>query len=386
MSSKLLSQTYQVDQVPEHFKEPFIISGYRHPRSSFLQCVASIFCANNETFNFWTHFVPACFFCYRTYHFLSVHDLGDAYCLPMLTYLITLCLFPFTSAVAHVFNPLSDRARHVCFFLDYWALSQYSVGAAVAYRAYIFPNELLGGTFHRVYLYMAIVCGMVSLIVSCQSRFMAHGLKKKVLRSFAYAIPYSYDSIPSIYRLCYCRPEECTAPALVPHCQQFFYAGLSALLYLSHWPERSFQGKFDILGHSHQLFHIFSVYASYLQMTGLTLDFEDRKDYLHLHNDFLSSAWSVSLFLLLGSVNLMILLYFVYKLVWVQQGSNSWQNLYSRKLSSQNGYQNGDSSYRHVDLDENVNNWKQSLESPGSADGDFCRSDDIASNGMKKGN
>uniref|UniRef100_A0A670ZLU8 Uncharacterized protein n=1 Tax=Pseudonaja textilis TaxID=8673 RepID=A0A670ZLU8_PSETE len=40
------------------FWEEGIMSGYRHPKSSALDCVLSSFQLNNETVNIWTHFLP----------------------------------------------------------------------------------------------------------------------------------------------------------------------------------------------------------------------------------------------------------------------------------------------------------------------------------------
>lgn len=235
---------YRVDQVPEHFKELFILSGYRNPRSSLLQCVLSVFRATNETINFWSHFLPAIFFSYKTYqYYVELDFTHDAYTFPLLAYLLTLCLFPFTSAVAHVFNTMSDKARHVCFFLDYWALSQFSVGAAIAYNTYVFPESLLEGKFHSMFLQIAIINGVFSLVISCQSRFMKSGVKKKMLRVLAYGFPYLYDSLPVIYRLLWCLPHECTQRAIAPHTYQFVCAFVASFFYLSHWPERSFPGK-----------------------------------------------------------------------------------------------------------------------------------------------
>uniref|UniRef100_A0A8C8RJX1 Uncharacterized protein n=1 Tax=Pelusios castaneus TaxID=367368 RepID=A0A8C8RJX1_9SAUR len=40
------------------FWEDGIISGYRHPKSSALDCILSSFQMTNETVNIWTHFLP----------------------------------------------------------------------------------------------------------------------------------------------------------------------------------------------------------------------------------------------------------------------------------------------------------------------------------------
>ncbi|KAJ4933262.1 hypothetical protein JOQ06_030095, partial [Pogonophryne albipinna] len=53
-----LPQLFDIHQIPKVFREESIISGYRHPHSSALDCVLSSFQMNNETVNIWTHFLP----------------------------------------------------------------------------------------------------------------------------------------------------------------------------------------------------------------------------------------------------------------------------------------------------------------------------------------
>uniref|UniRef100_A0A8C3XRR7 Uncharacterized protein n=1 Tax=Chelydra serpentina TaxID=8475 RepID=A0A8C3XRR7_CHESE len=45
-------------QIHRIFWEDGIISGYRHPKSSALDCILSSFQMTNETVNIWTHFLP----------------------------------------------------------------------------------------------------------------------------------------------------------------------------------------------------------------------------------------------------------------------------------------------------------------------------------------
>uniref|UniRef100_A0A8C3KIH0 Progestin and adipoQ receptor family member 6 n=1 Tax=Calidris pygmaea TaxID=425635 RepID=A0A8C3KIH0_9CHAR len=53
-----LPQIFRVHQVPRIFWEDGIMSGYRHPKSSALDCILSSFQMTNETVNIWTHFLP----------------------------------------------------------------------------------------------------------------------------------------------------------------------------------------------------------------------------------------------------------------------------------------------------------------------------------------
>lgn len=52
----------------------------------------------------------------------------DTYCWPLLVFLVSCCLYPLASSCAHTFSTMSERARHICFFFDYGALSFYSLG------------------------------------------------------------------------------------------------------------------------------------------------------------------------------------------------------------------------------------------------------------------
>ncbi|KAF6075385.1 progestin and adipoQ receptor family member 6 [Phyllostomus discolor] len=130
MLSLKLPQLLRVHQVPRVFWEDGIMSGYRRPTSSALDCVLSSFQMTNETVNIWTHFLPTWYFLWRLLALAG--DPGfwaEPYHWPLLVFLLPACLYPFTSCCAHTFSSMSPRARHICYFLDYGALSLYSLGS-----------------------------------------------------------------------------------------------------------------------------------------------------------------------------------------------------------------------------------------------------------------
>ncbi|CAL1547879.1 unnamed protein product, partial [Lymnaea stagnalis] len=274
---------YNVHQVPEHFHEHYILRGYRHPKSSATQCLLSLFDPTNETINIWTHFLPTWYFVYIACHlWFSIDFWNDSYTWPLLTYLLVCCAFPLASAVAHLFNVMSDRARHVCFFLDYSALSLFSFGVAVIYRAYCFPADLFrddsGLSLYRDnYVNLAAISAVLCTFTSCETRFMKPGPLRKALRLGAFAIPYIYDSAPIIYRISQSGADEGHSTALQLHSRQFLFAFIAAFLYASHLPERLLPGIFDIIGHSHQLFHVSSILAVMDQLQAVLLDFRERR-------------------------------------------------------------------------------------------------------------
>lgn len=52
----------------------------------------------------------------------------DPFTWPLLLLLLSCCAYPLASSCAHTFSSMSTRARHICFFFDYGALSFYSLG------------------------------------------------------------------------------------------------------------------------------------------------------------------------------------------------------------------------------------------------------------------
>ena len=62
-------------------------------------------------------------------------------------YVISLCGLFYVSAFAHLFNCISLRIRHLCFILDYVAITTYSAATAFAYCFYSSANSYF---FHSI--------------------------------------------------------------------------------------------------------------------------------------------------------------------------------------------------------------------------------------------
>ncbi|PNI74161.1 PAQR5 isoform 4, partial [Pan troglodytes] len=125
----------------------------------------------NETLNIWTHLLPFWFFARRFVTALYMTDIkNDSYSWPMLVYMCTSCVYPLVSSCAHTFSSMSKNARHICYFLDYGAVNLFSLGSAIAYSAYTFPDALMCTTFHDYYVALAVLNTILSTGLSCYSR------------------------------------------------------------------------------------------------------------------------------------------------------------------------------------------------------------------------
>ncbi|XP_074210102.1 membrane progestin receptor gamma isoform X1 [Camelus bactrianus] len=265
------------------FHEQGILFGYRHPQSSATACVLSLFQMTNETLNIWTHLLPFCFFTWRFVSVLRATDIpNDSYSWPLLVYMGASCVYPLASSCAHTFSCMSGNARHICYFLDYGAVSLFSLGSAIAYSAYVFPDSLVRSTFHDYYVGLAVLSAVMSTSLSCYSRFLEIQKPRlcKLLRILAFAYPYTWDSLPIFSRLFLLPGGSAQNEATLYHQKHMAMTLLASFFYSAHLPERLAPGRFDYIGHSHQLFHVCAVLATHMQMEAILLDKTLRKEWL----------------------------------------------------------------------------------------------------------
>lgn len=102
----------------------------------------------------------------------------------------------------------------------------------------------------------------------------------KLLRVLAFAYPYTWDSLPIFYRLFLFPGESSRNDAILYHQKHMIMTLLASFLYSAHLPERLAPGRFDYIGHSHQLFHVCVILATHLQMEAILLDKTLRKEWL----------------------------------------------------------------------------------------------------------
>ncbi|KAM4013954.1 membrane progestin receptor delta [Anomaloglossus baeobatrachus] len=330
MLSIKLPQLLRVQQMPRVFWEDGIMSGYRHPKSSALDCLLSSFQMTNETVNIWTHFLPTWYFLWRFLLLSSSLDFrGEPYNWPLLVYMMLVCLYPFTSSFAHTFSSMSAQARHICYFLDYGALSLYSLGCAFTYGAYVMPDRWVNGPLHRYYVPIAAFNTFICTGLSCYSRFLEvdRPALSKFFRSAAFVHPFVFDNIPLFYRLLFCFGDDCNWNEAVPlHLYHLFFAFLTGFLFASHLPERLAPGRFDYFGHSHQLFHVCAVLGTHFQMEAVLSDRSSRQAWLSSHSEADSLAGTLGVVATSVLGNVILICFFTATLLWSPRANSILQH------------------------------------------------------------
>ncbi|XP_033051413.1 membrane progestin receptor delta isoform X3 [Trachypithecus francoisi] len=259
MLSLKLPQLLQVHQVPRVFWEDGIMSGYRRPTSSALDCVLSSFQMTNETVNIWTHFLPTWYFLWRLLALAGGPGFrAEPYHWPLLVFLLPACLYPFASCCAHTFSSMSPRARHICYFLDYGALSLYSLGEPDRRGSAASRSRSRGGTRDIGACPSGLSCTppphrrlRLPLCRLLHAGLLAARPPAPVLcacrRTQLLLVHRPLLLLP--LGLCWGRGHSCGQEALsTSHGYHLFCALLTGFLFASHLPERLAPGRFDYIG------------------------------------------------------------------------------------------------------------------------------------------
>ncbi|XP_010079706.1 PREDICTED: membrane progestin receptor gamma-B-like, partial [Pterocles gutturalis] len=136
--------------------------------------------------------------------------------------------------------------------------------SALAYSAYIFPEEWVDSTFHRCYVPAAVFNSVVSTSLSCYS---------------------SLVDTPLLLQFYLCAVQSCTEAAVPVHYKHTVFAFLTCFIFASHLPERLSPGHLYrafgvVAGHSHQVFHVCGILGTYFQLEAITVDMAERRGHL----------------------------------------------------------------------------------------------------------
>ncbi|KXJ15538.1 Progestin and adipoQ receptor family member 6 [Exaiptasia diaphana] len=277
------------------------------------QCIVSLFSIHNETFNVWSHLLPAFGFMTYAAYLVDANGISDVTIYPLLCFAFGTCLMLFSSAFAHLFCCMSWRALHICFYIDYAAISVFSFTASQGY--YFYSRPLSEGTFvlYRdpyVFLGVNMALSCTNMFISCMTwhRFTNY---RPLVRTGLYVVKFLVDISPFITR---CFSEQCNSNVTKIFNRQILWYAIAAIANAFQIPERSFPGiRFDILGNSHHFLHVFTALGNYDAFRVMTIDMTERRiqlDRTEYKPTFLNTFGFV-VFLML--VNCSIVVWFVRK-------------------------------------------------------------------------
>ncbi|CAM1301615.1 PAQR6 (predicted) [Pycnogonum litorale] len=268
------------NQVHLLIRERGILTGYRPLGTTLKSCAASCLVSTNETLNVWTHGIPALLTLICIVYLPYLNDTVDwtsPISWPCLYFLLTTFTHLFVSALAHTFNSCSFESYQCWFFCDYTAVSFTGLGIAVANDAYAF-RPILDDTYFRCsFLYVAALSTATFTFMTCYYRNRMNFIALKIWLFSNSVLHYIWVYYPIVHRLLTCVDRStllCDQQAIDYYRYHIFLMLLSGIIFALHFPEIIWPGRFDIYGHSHQLFHMINFIASIMMLAAILCDME----------------------------------------------------------------------------------------------------------------
>lgn len=254
----------------------FILTGYRTEHTVF-DCVKSIFSIHNETLNIWTHLLAFFYWShvYNTLEERTWYRKADELSQAIVSVGYGICLLmPLSSAMYHTF---CDAQTCCCFHAgpakDAWSVANVFLRLDLfGIYALFYARSLMEGYLamycHRSHWILFQMCSLITFAVLAPIGLWTTKLWPMV-PSFVLV------HVPIIVILC--TESWWSDRALLLHVV-FSLLGtvcfvVAFAIYRRRWPESKWPGQFDIIGSSHQIWHVLTWLGPELIMIGMRYHF-----------------------------------------------------------------------------------------------------------------
>ncbi|KAM8953888.1 membrane progestin receptor beta [Pelodytes ibericus] len=300
-----MPSTVTDSDVPRLFREPYIQTGYRPTDQNWKYYFLSLFQKHNESINVWTHLVVALAVLLRFRAFAESGALAwDTISLPLVIYVLSSLTYLMCSILAHLLQSKSELAHYTFYFIDYVGVSTYQYGSALAHYYYS-SNQGWYDVVWPFFLPGAAFLGWISCVGCCYAKYRyrrPYPVMRKLCQVVPAGLAYILDISPVIDRIMTCHVDSCTDKAFWFHCLQIVFFIIGAYFFSCPVPEKYFPGSCDIVGHGHQIFHVFLGLCTLSQLEGVLLDYRTRQEqFTARYNLGYTQLTCVSFFLLILS-------------------------------------------------------------------------------------
>jgi len=249
---------------------PYIISSYRPPCYSYKACYKSLFYVHNETGNIYTHLIGTVlftlFYGFTAFQYIpSFKELDSLEITSIIMSVVGGFICMYFSSHFHLFSSHSLKVNRnwlTCDFIGIVSLI-YTTGLPLSYYSFYCLPE-----FRVKYMAVSAIVGAVSLVSMLNPVFSKD--EYRLIRSGLFLVLAISELLPIGYAIIFFKKS-----VLVNYLSLYFViAGtsmylLGLILYAKRIPEIYYPGKFDVWGHSHQLFHTLILLASVTFYVGI---------------------------------------------------------------------------------------------------------------------
>ncbi|XP_069127104.1 membrane progestin receptor beta-like [Argopecten irradians] len=277
MSTSMVPTTSK-QGVPEIFHVPHVETGFRTPHQPWSYYLYSFFQKHNECLNCWTHLLGMCLTLLRASQFAERHDLiEDPHMWPLTAGLIAMAIMYFCSTINHCFSSKSELVFYTTAMIDYAGIGIFGVGGVVLHYHYCHDDALVTSWQRAAAVASSVAMGIL-MCLSCSVTMFIYEPPYPFARtlwqiSSALAL-YLLNSVPIVLRLLQYGSGDIWHSSLDHHTQQMIWSAAAAFFFGADIPERFLPGRFDFVGHSHQIFHICVIMMAEKQLEGITHELE----------------------------------------------------------------------------------------------------------------
>lgn len=242
----------------------------------------------------------------RRFYQLAILFAQDEYYWPLLCVAFGLCCYPLLSTIAHLFSSMNIEVRHFVFYMDYLGISIYSCSISMGFLAYTAPEHVHTSSIVYIYTYTSVALIIMSFLGCCLSRHYSDQNWGSILRLSALSIPFVFVCTFMFWWLMYNK-----SSPIDHHYMHLICNPVVGLIFALRLPERFVPVSFDLIGQSHQLFHVASFITSNFHFEAILKDCQMKQAEITRRN---VSHLTIQAFSMVLLADFIILYYFKSKL------------------------------------------------------------------------
>ena len=263
--------------IPVELRGPAIVNRYRALNQPWIYYLKSLFHIHNETVNVWTHLVG--FVAIWVTLEESTKDFNlwtDKHSWPLLLVGTTSLFLCFASTLAHLLHSRSVYSHYTIFMFDYAGVSLYSYGCGIQ-TFYGSSDKKMYELLDGIYLPVHTIMTLINFFVLCSAKICygqnPNNKNRQILCISTIGMQCIFGSITCIPRYYNCYYDDACYLSSLNHLTILWIIFIfCAVFFGSHYPERLFPGKCDVLGQGHQIFHVLITLNQILQLRAMKID------------------------------------------------------------------------------------------------------------------
>jgi len=247
--------------IPSWTINKHILTGYRS-QANRLNCLISVFNIHNETINIWTHMI-----CLIYYVYILIINYNNNIIIKLYEIVSIICFA--MSTCYHTYMPISHKNYLLLLKLDLFSIILNIVTSNILIFYYWFWCY---ERIRNIYMFFSGLYLGIGIII-----LLKIDIIKKYNCILVYYSIYNVGIIISYIHIYNLTDGDVDKIIKYNFTDSMKYFLVGFIIYTTKIPERLFPRKFDIIGNSHQLWHVFSSFGIYYFHEEIIKNIEYRK-------------------------------------------------------------------------------------------------------------